>query len=106
MIIRDGAWTLFDCDIKTGRQVWHLHEDGRDVFRTDMPVDATVDVNKAQRNLVKPGWAGDYHMIASVPMNVYHDQLLTASKQKDDKFISRWLNDSENAAWRTKEGRV
>ena len=29
-----------------------------------------------------------------------------ASRQGDDKFISKWLNSSDNLAWRTKEGRV
>lgn len=107
MKIRDGDWTLFDYDIKTGRQVWALHhDDGRITFRTDYPVEATMDINAAQRNLAGNGWKGDYHQIASIPLNVYYDQLADAAREGDDKFISRWLNDSDNRAWRTKEGRV
>lgn len=107
MVIRDGDWTLFDFDIRTGRQVWHLvNDDGSETFRTDYPVQATVDINAAQRNMARPGWKGDYHMIASVPLNVFHDQIAEASRQGDDRYVSRWLNDSDNRAWKTKEGRV
>lgn len=107
MKIKDGDWTLFDYDIQTGRQVWVINNpDGSQTFRTDYPVQATVDTNTAQRNLAQSGWAGDYHHIASIPLNVYYDQLAEASQQGDDKYISQWLNDSSNAAWRTKEGRV
>lgn len=90
MQIRDGEWTLFDYDVKTGRQVWALHhDDGRITFRTDYPVEDTIDINAAQRNMAQKGWAGDYHHVASIPLNVYYDQLAEASRQKDDKFISK-----------------
>lgn len=106
-VITDGDWRLFDYDIATERQTWVLHHgDGSMTFRTDYPVDTTIDVNTAQRNLARPDWRGDYHLVASIPPNIYHEQLHEAQRQKDDKFISRWLNDSDNAAWRTKEGRV
>lgn len=107
MKIKDGDWTLFDYDIKLGRQVWVLHNsDGSMTFRTDYEVKPTIDINQAQRNLAQPGWAGDYHHVASIPLNIYHDQLAEASRQGDDKHLSRWLNDSDNRAWRTKEGRI
>lgn len=107
MKIKDGDWTLFDYDVKSGRQVWALENgDGTTTFRTDYPAQAVVDLNTAQRNLSRPGWAGDYHQIASIPLNVFHDQLAEASRQGDDKYISRFLNNGDNRAWRTKEGRV
>lgn len=107
MKIRDGDWTLFDYDIATGRQVWSLHhDDGRVTFRTDYPVQATVDINTAQRNMARNDWAGDYHQVASIPLNIYWDQLAEASRQGDEKYLSRWLNDSDNRAWRTKNGNV
>lgn len=106
MIVRDGDWRLFDYDVKTGRQVWVTEHDGKTTFRTDYPVQPTIDENTAMRNMANPGWAGDYHRVASIPLNVFHDQLAEASRQNDDAYISRWLNDSDNRAWRTKEGRV
>ena len=107
MIIRDGDWTLVDSDLKLGRSVWSMtNPDGTTTFRTDYAVDPVVEMNKAQRNMAQKGWAGDYHHIASIPLNMFHDQLAEASRQGDDKFISKWLNSSDNLAWRTKEGRV
>lgn len=107
MKIKDGDWVLFDYDIQTGRQVWSLQNpDGSTTFRTDYPVDKTMDINTAQRNLAQKGWSGDYHQVASIPLNVYYDQLAEAARENDQKHISRWLNDSDNRAWRTKEGRV
>lgn len=107
MKIKDGDWTLYEYDVKLGRQVWYTtNPDGSWTFRTDYEVQPTIDQNQAQRNLAQAGWKGDYHQIASIPLNVYHDQLAEASQQGDDKYLSKWLNDSDNRAWRTKEGRI
>lgn len=107
MIIRDGEWTLFDYDPQLKRQVWsRVNPDGSRTFRTDYEVDPTIEANTAMRNLASPGWKGDYHKVASIPLNVFWDQLAEASKQDDDKYISKWLNDSDNRAWRSKDGRV
>ncbi len=107
MLVRDGDWTLFDYDIPSGRQVWRMENpDGSSTYRTDYPVKASVDMNTAQRNLAQNGWAGDYHQIASIPLNVYYDQIGQAAREGDDKYLSKWLNDSDNRAWRTKSGTV
>lgn len=107
MKIKDGDWTLFDYDIKSGRQVWALENgDGTTTFRTDYPVQPTIDLNTAQRNLSKRDWAGDYHHVASIPLNLFHDQLAEATRQSDDAYLSRWLNNSDNRAWRTKDGTI
>ena len=107
MVIEHEGWRLFDYDPKAGRQVWYrANDDGSTTWRTDYEAQDTIDMNTAQRNLAQPGWAGDYHHVASIPLNVYYDQLHQASQQQDERFISKWLNDSDNRAWRTKDGRV
>ena len=107
MLIRDGEWTLFDYSPQLKRQVWvRTNPDGSRTFRTDYEVDPTIEANTAMRNALDPGWKGDYHKVASIPLNVFWDQLSEACKQDDNKFISRWLNDSDHRAWRTKEGTV
>jgi len=109
MTIRDGDWVLFDHNFQTGRTIWMLEQDGKTTFRTDYPVDATLAENKAMRDNADKAWKGDYHLIASVPLNVMHDEklgLLEATKQGDDKYFARWLNDPDNRAWRTKDGRI
>lgn len=106
-MIRDGDWVLFDSDIQMGRYVWRrTNDDGTVTFRTDYHVDETLEANKAMRNAVDPGWKGDWHKVASVPVGTFWDQLAEASRQGDDKFISKWLNDADHRAFRTKEGTV
>lgn len=105
-MIRDGDWTLIDWDPTTGRTVWHMFDGAKTVVRTDYPVAATVAQNELIRKEAGKAWTGDWHHIASVPLNIYHDQIAEADRQGDSKFLSRWLNDSDNRAWRTKEGHV
>lgn len=107
MKIRDGEWTLFSHDFKLKRTVWARENgDGSTTFRTDYAVDDTIEANTAMRNSVSGGWKGDWHKVASVPLNIFYDRLAEASKQDDNAYISRFLNDSDNAKWRTKGGRV
>ena len=107
MIVRDGDWTLVSHDVKLGRTVWSMRNgDGSITYRTDYAVDPTIEANTAMRNMASPGWKGDYHKVASVPLNLFYDKLNPAIQQDDNKFLSRWLNDSDNRAWRTKEGRI
>lgn len=107
MEIRDGDWVLFDHDQKTGRTVWlRDNGDGTTTARTDYPHDALISENAEFRNSASAGWGGDWHRVASIPLNIFHDELAEASKQGDDKYMSKWLNDSDRRAWRTKEGRV
>jgi hypothetical protein len=106
-LIKDGDWTLFSSDIKRGRHTWVRHNpDGSQTFRTDYVVDPTIEANTAMRNMASPGWKGDYHKIASVPLNIYWDKLHQSVEQEDDRYLSKWLNDSDNRAWRSKDGRV
>lgn len=107
MKVTDGDWVLYDYDVQTGRQVWSLtNDDGSITFRTDYPVQPTIDINEAQRNMAQDNWKGDYHHVASIPLNIYHDQLAEASRQDDSAYLSKWLNDADNRAWRTKNGIV
>lgn len=109
MIVRDGAWRLFDYDFPTGRSTWVTEEGDKTIFRVDYPVHKLLEENAQARNGPQSGWAGDYHRIGSVPLNLLHDEntgLEKALQNGDEKHLSRWLNDSDNRAWRTKEGRV
>ncbi|WP_454917434.1 hypothetical protein [Xanthobacter sediminis] len=107
--VRDGGWTLLKWDPATGRTVWVMEQDGKTVVRTDMPVAATLEANAAARNAASDGWSGDWHRVASVPMNLLYDANLglnEAMQQGDGRYLSRWLNDAANRGWRTREGRV
>jgi hypothetical protein len=106
MVIRDGDWTLFEWEPKLGRQVWSRENpDGSITFRTDYEVEPTIDANTALRNMAASGWAGDYHRVASIPLNILYDSgMAQAHTEGDNAFVARWLNCSENRAWRTKDG--
>lgn len=108
--IRDGdGWQLYEYDPVTGRSVWMLQDGDKTVFRVDTPVQASIDENTAIRNATADGWKGDWHRVASVPMQLLYDENLGLNKalqQGDDRYLSRWLNDSQNRAWRVKEGNV
>ena len=103
--IMDGNWKLFAYDQETERSIWSTWIDGKITFRIDVPVDHIIQANTVDRNADHPHRFGDYVRIASVPLQHYHEVgLADAMLQQDDKFLSRWVNDSDNAAWRTRSG--
>lgn len=105
MKIRDGEWTLAEWDAATGRTVWALFDGARTVMRIDYPVEAVVKANTAERNGDKP--RGEWRKLASVPHNVLHASGLDdAIGQGDRRFVARWLNSSDNRAWRTSDARA
>ena len=106
-MIRDGEWTLIDHDFHLKRTVWaKQNPDGSTTTRTDYAVDDTIEANRDMRNQAAKGWTGDWHRVASIPLNVYYDQLHAAVQQDDMAHVNRFLNDSDNRAWRTKDGRL
>lgn len=107
MAIKDGDWTLLEHDEAMGRTVWVMFDGRQTHFRTDYRTDSIVKDNRRERNDAPAGWKGDWHKVAAVPLNIYHDSgLHDAIGQKDNRFIGRFLNDSDNRAWRTKDGRI
>ena len=108
-MITDGDWTLINWDAEMKRSTWALHDTygNTTTIRTDYQVDGLIDQNAEVRNIAEKQWRGDYHRIASIPLNVLWDSgLMDAQNQGDDKWLSKWLNDGDNRAWRTKEGQV
>lgn len=107
MVVRDGDWTLYDYDMRTGRSVWKFtHDDGRVTFRTDYPVDHIVKGNQNEMAANSGKRWGDGKIAARIPLNLLYDELMPAILQDDDKYVSKWLNDGDNAAFRTFGGRV
>lgn len=102
----DHGFELVDYDFQTGRSVWMAQQDGRTVYRTDYPVDTIINDNRAAQAELAGKPFGDWSLVASIPLNTYYDQVAEAHKEGDAKYVSRWLNDSDNAAFRVKEGRV
>ncbi|MBD9528979.1 hypothetical protein [Paracoccus sp. PAR01] len=107
MRFRDGDWHLIDHQFETGRTVWaYFHGDGRITTRTDYPVDSLIKANAIEANANVGAKWGDGKIAARIPKNVFFEQLAPAIEQEDDKYVSRWLNDGDHAAFRTFGGRV
>ena len=105
MRIKDGEWTLVDHDFHLKRTVWaKQNPDGSTTYRTDYAVDDTIEANREMRNAASKGWQGDWHKVASIPLGVYHDKIHEAVMQDDMRHVTRFLNDSDNRAYRTKDG--
>ena len=108
MTIQDpNGFTLVDYDPKTQRSVWSYWDGEKDIYRIDYPVEETIKENAEARASAASNWKGEYHRIASIPLNIVHNSgFAEAITQQDNKFLSNWLNDGDNAAWRTKDGKV
>lgn len=103
----DGAWRLWSHDPVTGVTKWRMETDDGFVIRTDTPVDQLFrENNEKQVDSLNRRW-GDGQVVASIPLDVFERSgLLDAQAQGDSKFMKRFLNDSDNAKFRTRQGKV
>lgn len=105
--IYDGHWRLFSYDPEAKSTVWVLHHEGGMTFRTDVIVDDILKANhEAARDADGKRW-GEFVRVASIPLDVFHSSgFAEAHRQHDKAWLKRFLNDSDNRAWRTKDGTV
>lgn len=105
-------WQLVEFDAQIGRAVFARRVDDNErqgwEIKTEYYADPTLEANKIELNNQASGWKGDYHKVASLsPAIAYGDGYIAqALRQGDDKAVSRWMNDSDNRAWRTKAGKI
>lgn len=90
----DGTITYF---IDTG-DAW--------IVKTETPVQALIDWNREEYNASEGLRFGDGQVVARIPENLYYDKLLEPSRQRDRKWLKRFLNDADNRAFRTFKGEV
>jgi hypothetical protein len=106
-ITDDNGFTLFNHDPDTGRTIWTKQEDGKQVFRIDTPVDKILDANQEHYNNSDGQRFGDWQRVASVPLNLAYSNGFTDAVQQDDhKWLSRFLNNSDNRKFRTFKGNI
>lgn len=98
----------FSYDPLTGvRTIFHGDEDGNGfTLEKQQDVSGIIEQAKGEANAVTSldRW-GDGKKVASVPMSIYADWVATG-KIHDQAFIKRWLNDPDNALFRTRPGKV
>jgi hypothetical protein len=108
MMVSDGDWELVGHNLHSGVSTWRLDVGDGYVFKTvSESAGDILDENRTLRNMASSGWSGDYHLIGKVPLNLLHDGALRgAAIDGDDEYVKRWLSNSDNSGWRTKDGRL
>lgn len=104
---------LLDFDPLTGiRQFIDTDEmTGISTIRTEQDVTDIVELNKLQRNTFSSGkdkWSDGFDhrtKVASIPLGIYME-LKKSGVLRDPVAFKRWLNDPDNAAFRTRPGTV
>jgi hypothetical protein len=102
-----GGWRLFEYWGDIRKVTWaRMNDEQQMTVRTVMPVDDLLERNERLRNeSVGERW-GDGKKVASIPIHIWQRELAEAQREGDEKFMSKWLNDSDHAKFRTKEGKV
>lgn len=100
---------FFDYDPEIGRTVWLVFDDqGRmKGAHVEQVVDAILEANAEAEKATHGVRFGDYNRVASVPLTFLErsglDQAIDA---RDQRYISKVLNDSDNRKFRTSRGSV
>jgi phage-related protein len=80
--------------------------DDKITYHTQQDVTGIVEANKRARNEIdRHQKHGEWSKVASIPMSIYYD-LKAKGIADDPKRLAKWLNDSENRAFRTRDARI
>lgn len=100
---------LFDDDREIGRKVWLVFDERGNLkgAHVEQDVDHIIEMNKIAADISAGTRFGDYNRVASVPLTFLEKTGLGEAVDAGDKrFISKVLNDSDHAGFRTSRGRV
>jgi hypothetical protein len=100
---------LFEHDPEIGRTVWLVFDDKGNMkgAHVEQEVDAILEANKMWADISAGTRFGDYNRIASVPLTFLEKTGLgDAIDNGDRRYLSKVLNDGDNAKFRTSRGRV
>lgn len=100
---------FFEHDPEIGRTVWLVFDDkgGLRGAHVEQEVDAVIEANAEAEKATQGVRFGDYNRAASVPLTFLEKTGLgDAIDARDHRYISKVLNDSDNAKLRTSRGKV
>lgn len=106
MAIKDGDWELVQYDRSLKRSVWRYFDGLKTHYRHTYEVDDILNANRIEQNATHGQKWGEWRKVASIPAGIFFDSLGVAQQQRDEKYINKFLNDSDNRAFRTFLGRV
>lgn len=104
----NDGFCFIEQNIETGTSTWARFDgEGNIVVRTDTRVDGLLESNARQMaDNLGQRW-GEGRKVASLPMAFFYESGLSeAIAQEDDRFVSKVLNDADNAKFRTFGGRI
>ena len=94
---------LFDRDPELGiTKYWHVKDNGEYVVETVQDVTGIAEYNKRSYNNTDKKWK-DVNKVASIPLSVYYE-LKRQGIADNPKALRKWLNDSNNQVFRTRQG--
>lgn len=96
---------LFDENPVLGIRRWfHGNDDGSFTIETEQHVGGILEANKAQFNNHdgKRFGKGVFHHVGRIPLSLYYEYLRT----HDETAIRKFLNLSDNKAWKTHPARI
>ena len=103
---------FFDTNPLTGATEWFHYDPDTDgfVIETVQDVEPLIEVNKALHNDTPLRW-GEWNLVAQIPsvivMELAKQGIMSqAGAILDEARMKRWLNDSDNLAFRARHGRV
>ena len=73
------------------------------VVETVQETDAILNSNKRAFNGAAKGWGENMNRVASIPLSVYYE-LKRKGIADDPVLLKKWMNDSDNRAFRTRGG--
>lgn len=85
------------------RETW-IEADGKIIIQSSMDAEPAIRAAKAMKDAF-PGRHGDMSLVALIPANIWFDQY-RKGRFRDKTDIKRWLNDPDNAYFRTSPGAV
>jgi hypothetical protein len=100
---------LFEHDPEIGRTVWLIFDERGQLrgAHVEQDIDAIVAHNREAEKETHGRRFGDYNRVASVPLTFLEKTGLgDAIDQRDRRFVSKILNDSDFSGFRTSRGRV
>ncbi len=87
---------------------WVMHDEEAGVWHKCevQPVEAILEANRELYNVAETRW-GDTALVASIPNVMYwNGDFAKAREGRDDAWIKRFLNSSDNQKLRTKRGHL
>lgn len=91
-----------DDPVRGFRRIWYDIDDNYGAVKTEYyATGALLDKNSDERS-ENQKW-GEFGKVASIPLNLFYKELLSAVQAKDDDYIRRWLQNGDNAGWRTRD---